>query len=85
MMLSSEKITIRANDRADLKHGKVLKEEDINDYLKSSQNYSKWLNNGMDYLQEYIDESFTDTSDYILDDLEDKQNISILRMKQSIK
>jgi glutamate synthase (NADPH/NADH) large chain len=57
----------------DLKHGKVLKEDDINDYLKSSQNYSKWLNTDMDYLQEYIDESFIDTDDYIFDDLEDKQ------------
>ncbi len=57
----------------DLKHGKVLKEDDINDYLKSSQNYSKWLNNDMEYLQEYIDESFLDSSDYKLEDLEKRQ------------
>ncbi len=57
----------------DLKHGKVLKEDDINDYLKSSQNYSKWLNNDMEYLQEYIDESFIDTQDYLIEDLEKKQ------------
>ena len=57
----------------DLKHGKVLKEKDINDYLKSSQKYGKWLNTDMDYLQEYIDESFLDSSDYILEDLEKKQ------------
>ncbi|WP_419773908.1 glutamate synthase large subunit [Halarcobacter sp.] len=57
----------------DLKHGKVLKEEDINDYLKSSQNYVKWLNNDMEYLQEYIDESFIDTDDYEMDELEKKQ------------
>ncbi len=57
----------------DLKHGKVLKEEDINDYLKSSQNYGKWLNADMDYLQEYIDESFLDTSDYNVEDLEKRQ------------
>jgi glutamate synthase (NADPH/NADH) large chain len=35
----------------DLKHGKVLKEDDINNYLKSSQYYSKWLNEDMDYIQ----------------------------------
>ncbi|RXK07159.1 glutamate synthase large subunit [Halarcobacter bivalviorum] len=57
----------------DLKHGKVLKEEDINNYLKSSQNYGKWLNNDMEYLQEYIDESFIDTDDYELEELEKKQ------------
>ncbi len=57
----------------DLKHGKILKEDDINDYLKSSQNYTKWLNDDMDYLQEYIEESFINTSDYKMDDLEKKQ------------
>ncbi len=57
----------------DLKYGKVLKEEDINNYLKSSQKYSKWLNNDMDYLQEYIEESFIDISDYKVDNLEKKQ------------
>ncbi|AXH10251.1 glutamate synthase large subunit [Malaciobacter halophilus] len=57
----------------DLKYGKILKEDDINDYLKSSQNYSKWLNNGMKYLQEYIEESFLETEDYKLDELEKRQ------------
>ena len=57
----------------DLKHGKVLKEEDINDYLKSSQNYGKWLNSDMEYLQEYIDESFLDTDDYKIDEIEKRQ------------
>ena len=57
----------------DLKHGKVLKENDINDYLKSSQNYGKWLNSDMEYLQEYIDESFLDTSAYRFEDLEKRQ------------
>ncbi len=57
----------------DLKYGKILKEDDINDYLKSSQNYSKWLNNGMKYLQEYIDESFLEWSDYSVEELEKRQ------------
>jgi len=57
----------------DLNHGKVLKESDINNYLKSSQNYVQWLNSDMEYLQEYIDESFLDTSDYKIKELETKQ------------
>jgi len=57
----------------DLKHGKVLKEDDINNYLKSSQNYVKWLNSDMEYLQEYIDESFLDNTDYKIEELEKKQ------------
>ncbi len=55
----------------DLKHGKILKEDDINDYLKSSQYYSKWLNEDMDYLQEYIEDSFLNVSDYKFDDFAD--------------
>jgi glutamate synthase (NADPH/NADH) large chain len=57
----------------DLQHGKVFKEDEINDFLKSSQNYAKWLTNDMDYLQEHIDETFLDTTDYKFDDLEQKQ------------
>jgi len=72
----------------DLKHGKVLKEDDINDYLKSSQYYSKWLNEDMDYIQEYIEDSFLNTSDYIFDDLEKKQkyfNITYEAIDQMIE
>ncbi|MBU3015962.1 glutamate synthase large subunit [Poseidonibacter lekithochrous] len=72
----------------DLKHGKVLKEDDINDYLKSSQYYSKWLNEDMDYIQEYIEDSFLNTSDYIVDDLEKKQkyfNITYEAIDQMIE
>ena len=57
----------------DLKYGKILKEDDINDYLKQSQNYAKWLTKDMDYLQEYVEETFIDNDDYILDDLSRKQ------------
>ncbi len=72
----------------DLKHGKVLKEEDINDYLKSSQNYSKWLNDDMDYVQEYIEDSFLNTSDYEVENLEKKQkyfNITYEALDQMIE
>ena len=57
----------------DLKYGKVLKENDINDYLKSSQNYAKWLNHDMDYLQEHVDETFFENSDYSCEELTKKQ------------
>ena len=57
----------------DLNHGKILKEEDINNYLKSSQNYVQWLTKDMEYLQEYIDESFLDITDYKVKELETKQ------------
>ncbi|WP_419769408.1 MAG: glutamate synthase large subunit [Candidatus Marinarcus sp.] len=59
----------------DLKHGQVLKEEDINDYLKSSQKYAEWLNKDMQYLQEFIDETFMKTNDYKLKNLEKKQKL----------
>lgn len=59
----------------DLKHGVVLKDKDINNYLKSSQNYSKWLSHDMEYLQEYIEDSFLDISEYKFDSLEKKQKL----------
>lgn len=42
----------------DLKFGKVLKDEDINQYLKSSNPYMKWLNEHMIYLQEHVEEQY---------------------------
>ncbi|MGM0518988.1 MAG: glutamate synthase large subunit [Campylobacterota bacterium] len=72
----------------DLKHGTILKEEDINDYLKSAQNYTKWLNDDMDYLQEYIEESFFNTTDYKMSDLSKKQkyfNITYEAIDQMIE
>ncbi|MGP2657886.1 glutamate synthase large subunit [Malaciobacter sp. WC5094] len=72
----------------DLKHGKILKEEDINDYLKSSQHYAKWLNDDMDYLQEYIEDSFLNISDYKIENLEKRQkyfNITYEAIDQMIE
>ena len=40
----------------DLKFGKVLKNSEIDDYLKTSKNYMEWLNDNMVYLQEHINE-----------------------------
>ncbi len=38
----------------DLKFGKVLKNEDINNHLKTMNNYDKWLSDNMSYLQEHV-------------------------------
>lgn len=57
----------------DLKHGKILKEEDINNYLKLSQHYTRWLNDDMDYVQEYIEDTFLNVKDYKIENLEKKQ------------
>ena len=43
----------------DLKFGKILKDKEINDYLKSSNPYMKWLNEHMIYLQEHVEEQYT--------------------------
>jgi len=60
----------------DLKNGALLKNDDINDYLKSTQNYEKWLTANMQYLQEYIEDSFLDLSDYSFEDMENRQKFA---------
>ena len=57
----------------DLKFGKILKDEDINNYLKNAHPYDKWLNENMVYLQEHIDTTFMNTSDYEFCDLSKRQ------------
>ncbi|MCX6076985.1 MAG: glutamate synthase large subunit, partial [Campylobacterales bacterium] len=48
----------------DLKFGKILKNEQINDYLKSSNPYMKWLNEHMVYLQEHVEEQYITKCDF---------------------
>jgi len=43
----------------DLKFGKLLKSDEIDNYLKSSNPYMKWLNEHMIYLQEHVEEQYT--------------------------
>ena len=57
----------------DLKYGVVLKNEDINDYLKNSNPYSEWLNENMVYLQEHIEQPFSNLDEYRLDDVVHRQ------------
>ncbi|MCF6340918.1 MAG: glutamate synthase large subunit [Sulfurimonas sp.] len=42
----------------DLKFGKLLKSNEIDNYLKSSNTYMKWLNEHMIYLQEHVEEQY---------------------------
>ncbi|WP_151901508.1 glutamate synthase large subunit [Sulfurimonas hydrogeniphila] len=42
----------------DLKFGKLLKSQEIDDYLKGSNPYMKWLNEHMIYLQEHVEEQY---------------------------
>ena len=42
----------------DLKFGKLLKSNQIDDYLKGSNPYMKWLNEHMIYLQEHVEEQY---------------------------
>ncbi|NPA55013.1 MAG: glutamate synthase large subunit, partial [Epsilonproteobacteria bacterium] len=42
----------------DLKYGIVLKDEEINNYLKSRNPYTKWLNENLIYLQEYTENTY---------------------------
>ncbi len=57
----------------DLKFGKILKNSDIDNYLKSTNSYDSWLNKNMTYLQEYVELPFLDTSSYEIDSLHAKQ------------
>jgi glutamate synthase (NADPH/NADH) large chain len=71
----------------DLKNSAILKNKDINDYIKESNQYSKWLNEKTEYLQEYIEDSFYDFTDYDIDDIEAKQryfNITLEAVKNII-
>ena len=43
----------------DLKFGKLLKSDQIDNYLKSSNPYMKWLNEHMIYLQEHVEEQYS--------------------------
>jgi glutamate synthase (NADPH) large chain len=53
----------------DLKYGTVLKNDDINDYLKNKEPYDKWLNENMIYLQEHMQDPFSTI------DIPDKQTM----------
>ena len=53
----------------DLKYGKILKNSEINDYLKSSNPYMKWLNEHMIYLQEHVVDQYMSKTEYTKEEL----------------
>ena len=57
----------------DLKFGKVLKNDQINDYLKSSNPYMKWLNEHMIYLQEHVEDQYIVNETYNVDQVVKRQ------------
>ena len=57
----------------DLKHGKILKNTDINNYLKSTQNYEKWLSKNVKYLLEFVDQTFVNLDDYKFENVSKRQ------------
>ncbi len=57
----------------DTKFGIVLKNKDIDDYLKSSNPYTKWLNENMIYLQEYIENPYAIDKQLEIEDFIPKQ------------
>ncbi len=57
----------------DMKYGTVLKDCDINDYLKCKEPYGKWLNEHMVYLQEYADKPVSEVEKFTTEDLQAKQ------------
>ncbi len=48
----------------DLKYGKVMKNSEIDDYIKSTKPYSQWLNDNLIYLQEFVDTPFAKVDEY---------------------
>ncbi|MCL4432651.1 MAG: glutamate synthase large subunit [Epsilonproteobacteria bacterium] len=57
----------------DLKFGKVLKDEDINEYLKKSNPYMSWLNEHMVYLQEHVEHQYETKCECSAEDLITRQ------------
>ena len=53
----------------DLKYGMVLKDQDINDYLKDMHPFGQWLNNESAYLMEHAEQNFCDFNDYEIDNV----------------
>ena len=72
----------------DLKHGKVLKTGDIDEYLKALNPYDKWLGQNMSYLQEHVPEARVEECSSDSGDMEAKQryfNYTLEVMREVIK
>ena len=72
----------------DLKYGKVLKNDDINEHLKALHPYDKWLEENMTYLQEFVPDSNTEKCSKQHDEMEAKQryfNYTLELIREVIK
>jgi len=57
----------------DLKYGKILKTHDIDEHLKATHPYAKWLNKNMSYLQEFVPNTNVQSCDTAYGDMQAKQ------------
>lgn len=57
----------------DLKYGAIMKNNDINTYLRDSNPYGKWLNEQCSFIMEHTDKNFADFSDYQYENLVEMQ------------
>lgn len=72
----------------DLKYGKVLKTDDIDNYIKGINPYSKWLGENMSYLQELVPDTLVAKESFKKEDMEAKQryfNYTLELMREVIK
>lgn len=72
----------------DLKHGKVLKTGDIDDYIKATHPYNKWLNQNMSYLQEHVPNTKVPKSSIEYGHMEERQryfNYTLEVLREVIK
>ncbi|GAA4849389.1 glutamate synthase large subunit [Algivirga pacifica] len=57
----------------DLRYGTILKNDDINDYLKEKGPWTKWLSDHSAFLMEHVDKNFVCYEDYKYQDHIEKQ------------
>ncbi len=72
----------------DLKHGKVLKTGDIDDYIKAGNPYDKWLTSNMSYLQEHVPTAVVPKSSIVYGNMEARQryfNYTLEVMREVIR
>lgn len=72
----------------DLKYGKVLKTDEIDNYIKGINPYSKWLGDNMSYLQEFVPDTLVAKEPIKKEDMEAKQryfNYTLELMREVIK
>jgi len=72
----------------DLKYGKVLKTNEIDNYIKGINPYDKWLAENMDYLQEFVPQAQVEETSVDKKDMESKQryfNYTLELMREVIR